>query len=117
MEKIKLQSIIDITSNVIDEQFQILKERNSQYGESYNKVGAILQILFPDGIEIKTKEQHQQFDLLKQAIGKLTRFSHQFPNEIHRDSLMDAVNYINLLLAVIKQKKQADEYIKSTTTL
>lgn len=113
MEKIRLQSIIDISSSIIDEQFQILKERDSQYGASYNKVGAILQILFPDGIEIQTKEQHQQFDLLKQVIGKLARLSHKFPTEIHRDSLIDAGNYINLLLAVIEQQKQAHRFIES----
>jgi hypothetical protein len=75
-----------------------------------------MQILFPKGIFIGEKEQQQQFDLFKQVVGKLARFSHQFPNEIHRDSLIDAGNYITLLLGVIEQKQQVDKYVNSLTT-
>jgi hypothetical protein len=116
MEQIKLESIQEIVENIQKEQMQILKQRNSEYGQSYKKVGEIMQILFPKGIFIGEKEQQQQFDLFKQIVGKLARFSHQFPNEIHRDSLIDAGNYITLLLGVIEQKQQVDKYVNSLTT-
>jgi hypothetical protein len=116
MEQIKLESIQEIVENIQKEQMQILKQRNSEYGQSYKKVGEIMQILFPKGIFIGEKEQQQQFDLFKQVVGKLARFSHQFPNEIHRDSLIDAGNYITLLLGVIEQKQQVDKYVNSLTT-
>lgn len=113
MEQIKLESIQEITENIQKEQLQILEQRSSEYGQSYKKVGEIMQILFPKGIFICEKEQQQYFDLFKQVVGKLARFSHQFPNEIHRDSLIDAGNYITLLLGVIEQQQQMDKYIKS----
>jgi hypothetical protein len=113
MEKTTLKSITQIVNDVICEELEIFKERDSQYGESYNKVGSIMQILFPNGISIYTKEQHQQFDLLKQVVGKLSRFSHKFPQETHRDSLIDAANYTNLLIGVIEQKQLIDKYLKN----
>lgn len=116
MEQIKLESIQEIAENIQKEQMQILKQRNSEYGQAYKKVGEIMQILFPNGIFIFEKEQQQYFDLFKQVVGKLARFSHQFPNEIHRDSLIDAGNYITLLLGAIEQQQQMDKYIKSITT-
>jgi hypothetical protein len=109
----EIKTIIEIANSIQKEQIEILTERDSQYGQAYNKVGSIMQILFPYGITIYTTEQHQQFDLLKQVIGKLARFSHQFPRGIHRDSLIDAGNYINLMLANVEQKKQSKEYINS----
>lgn len=116
MEQIKLESIQEILENIQEEQMQILKQRHSEYGQAYKKVGEIMQILFPNGIFIFEKEQQQYFDLFKQVVGKLARFSHQFPKEIHRDSLIDAGNYITLLLGAIEQQQQMDKYIKSITT-
>jgi hypothetical protein len=109
----EIKSIIEIANSIQKEQIEILTERDSQYGQAYNKVGSIMQILFPNGITIDTTEQHQQFDLLKQVIGKLARFSHQFPSGIHRDSLIDAGNYITLLLANVEQQKQSKKYMDS----
>lgn len=82
------------------EEFEIIEERNKIYGNSFEKVGQILAILFPDGIKINSEIDHIKFDLLKNLVGKITRFSNNFPAEFHKDSIIDIANYATILLSV-----------------
>lgn len=82
------------------EEFGIIEERNRIYGNSFEKVGQILAILFPDGIQINSEVDHIKFDLLKNLVGKITRFSNNFPSEFHKDSIIDIANYATILLSV-----------------
>ena len=111
----RIMSIEEIFPEKQLEQLNVFKERNSEYGNSYEKVGEILQILFPKGITIKDKDSHQFFDLFKQALIKLVRFcyNNQFVIEnFQKDSLIDAVNYLNILLSLYEQKIQIKNFLK-----
>lgn len=81
------------------------KERNALYGANYVKVGEIMAILFPDGITVKTVDDHVRFHLLTWMIGKLTRMT---PNW-HKDSIHDLPVYGALLEGWIKHVEKGKD--------
>ena len=67
-------------------------ERNAVYGDNYAKVGKIMRVLFPEGLELKTEADHNKYHLFSLAIVKLTRYAANY-EEGHKDSLLDQINY------------------------
>lgn len=80
---------------------EIFLQRNAEYGDNWSRVGAIMDILFPDGIDLDTKADHDKYHLFSLAIVKLTRYSHNY-HEGHEDSLKDCANYLMMVLALDK---------------
>lgn len=74
------------------------KERNKLYGSNYLNVGEAMKAFFPNGVELKTSNDHVRFHLFCWIVGKLTRYANQW-DEGHQDSIHDIVVYAAMLEA------------------
>lgn len=82
----------------LNEALQIVKEREAIYGESGHDVtGKVMEILFPDGIHLRTAEQHVHYQLFVDTLRKLVRYSKNFQKGGHRDSSFDCGVYALIL--------------------
>jgi len=50
-------------------------DKNHDYGDSWRKTGALLTVLFPKGVEIRTEFQHSAYGLLIRILDKVCRLS------------------------------------------
>ena len=76
---------------------ELFEERHALYGPAYKKVGVILAVLFPQGVTLKTLEDHNRYHLLGWIIGKLVRYASNFETGGHDDSIKDAGVYCAML--------------------
>lgn len=94
---------------------EIYEARNLLYGDNYKRFGAIMQLLFPKGIELVSPSDFNRMGVFVQIVSKVTRYAEQFKNGGHRDSLDDAAVYAQMLaeldedLAKEKASKQEEE--------
>jgi hypothetical protein len=72
-------------------------ERNAIYGDNWYKIGAVMNGLFPEGIHLKSIDDHVRFYYLMSIAQKLTRYSNNFHHGGHRDSIHDACVYAAML--------------------
>lgn len=76
----------------------LFEERNADYGNNYERMGAILMAIFPDGIPaIITVEDANRLNLMIDCLGKLSRYAHNFSRGGHLDSVRDLVVYAAML--------------------
>ena len=75
----------------------VYEERNKLYGDNYKRFGEIMHLLFPQGIGLMGKDDHNRFGILVQVVAKLTRYCEQFEKGGHDDSLLDMANYATML--------------------
>lgn len=73
------------------------KNKNKLYGESYKKSGQIKEILFPDGILLKTEKDFNRFAMMGAVLNKMIRYAAQFEKGGHTDSARDAIVYAAIL--------------------
>lgn len=67
------------------------RERNAKYKDNYQKVGAVMAALFPDGVQLRTADDHNFYHLFELMIVKLTRFVNS--GLTHADSIHDLAVY------------------------
>lgn len=77
----------------------LFAERNAVYKDNFRMVGKIMQAMFPEGIELKTPEDHNKFHLFMLAIVKLTRYAINYEGG-HKDSLEDMIVYLSMVAAL-----------------
>ena len=75
----------------------LYKTKNTLYGDSYKKTGELLEILFPEGIELKTAEDFNRFSVFTLILGKITRYSNHWDNTDVEDTLSDLSVYAMML--------------------
>jgi hypothetical protein len=75
--------------DLLQEALDTFKDRNTTYGSTYKNHGIIMRGLFPNGIELKSVEDHNRFALLVMIVSKLYRYSHNFSTGGHNDSIHD----------------------------
>ena len=75
---------------------EIKQDRSQAYGPAYIRQGDIMSAMFPEGLELKTQEEHVRYGLLGMIVSKLTRFANAFA-EGHQDSLRDMAIYCTML--------------------
>jgi hypothetical protein len=80
------------------------RERNAVYGDNYKRVGQVMLALHPDGIELKTKDDHELFHLWSLIIVKLTRFS--VSGLTHTDSIHDAAVYLAMCESILHNRNE-----------
>lgn len=81
----------------LEETVRVYEDRQKQYGDSYKLVGAIMDILFPEGLPGGTINQIRHH-LVGWMVGKLCRYVTSINN--HRpgdDSLKDLAVYAMML--------------------
>lgn len=78
----------------------IVEQKNKSYGDSFNKAGGILKILFPDGIN---PEQYTDVLSIARIIDKLFRIANN-KNAFGENPYEDMVGYA--LLGSLREKKE-----------
>jgi hypothetical protein len=93
----KPRTAADILAGAAD----TFRERNAVYRDNAVMVGQVMECLFPDGVTIKTKEDHHFYHLFELIIVKLTRFAN---SELrHKDSIHDLMVYAAMVENLVEQ--------------
>jgi hypothetical protein len=74
----------------------LFEQRASNYRDNHERLGGMLAAAFPEGIDLKTPEDHARFALLSLVLVKLTRYTVQWESG-HADSINDAIVYLAML--------------------
>lgn len=77
----------------------LYRERNAVYKDNYKHIGGMMAALFPDGITLRTPNDHVRFHLFVLAMVKVTRYTNNWKTG-HSDSAKDAAVYMAMLDAV-----------------
>ena len=51
------------TIKILEDATKLFKERSGQYGKNYERVGKIISILFPDGLDLKTEKDFERYHI------------------------------------------------------
>ena len=87
------------TKRVLQKALDTFHDRGSVYRDNHQRLGATIAALFPDGIEIKSADDHERFALIVLLLVKLTRYAVEWTNGGHRDSIHDCIVYAAMLEA------------------
>ncbi len=82
--------------NKLREAAKVFEEKNAEYGNSYQEHGKIMEVLFPDGVELMTPEDQNRFAIFTTMVSKMYRYAANW-EEGHDDSLLDISVYANML--------------------
>jgi len=86
-------------SKVFTEAFRIFQERNAVYGDATKRHGEILSAMFPDGLTLKGPDDFCRFAMMGAVIAKMNRYAQNFNEGGHRDSAIDPINMLAMLVA------------------
>ena len=78
---------------------QTYEQRNKVYGDNFKRVGGALKAMFPDGVKLKTADDHNRFQIFNLIVVKLSRYCVNW-QEGHQDSIHDAMVYCAMLEAI-----------------
>lgn len=92
--------------DILDAVRLLYKRKDAEYGNAYVRAGHILAVLFPDGIELKTVQDHNRYTLVAHIVGDLCRYTGQFECGGHKDSLDDLIAY-GAMLGLIDRTKES----------
>ena len=87
-------------ADVLQDGAKTFEERNAIYGDNFRVVPAVMQSLFPSGLTLVTYEDWMRLQFLMMDIGKTTRYTAQFYQGGHADSIHDKMVYAAMLGAV-----------------
>lgn len=87
-------------ADFLDEAAQTFRDRNAVYGDNFKRVGAVMAALFPDGITLKTEDDHNRFHIFALCVIKLTRYTQNWSKGGHPDSIHDNTVYSAMLEAI-----------------
>jgi hypothetical protein len=85
----------------------IYEERNKLYGDNYKRHGEVMNALFPAGVELQDRADHNRFGILTQVVAKLTRYCENFAKGGHPDSLDDMTVYTQMLQELDSEERAA----------
>jgi hypothetical protein len=86
---------------------ETFRERNKIYGDNYKSVGEVMMALFPDGIELSSKDQFNKWHLFELMVVKLTRFANT--NLSHKDSIHDAAVYAAMVESLMPEERKEND--------
>jgi hypothetical protein len=84
---------------------EINKSRGNSYGD-FKKLGRVLAAYFPEPMTIQGEEDWNRIALLIFSINKMVRYSVNFKNGGHKDSLDDAAVYAMMLQGMDEEPKK-----------
>ena len=90
------------------EMAKLFAERNAVYKDNFRMVGKLMEAMFPEGIELKTKEDHNKFHLFMLAIVKLSRYAINYQDG-HKDSIDDMIVYMSMVAALDAEAANANK--------
>ena len=91
---------LEISDTVLLKSFveanELFASRNAEYGNAFEKHGAVIESFFPDGVALKTEDDFKRFGLVNAIINKMVRYCRNFEHG-HPDSIADAAVYCHML--------------------
>lgn len=85
-------------ADVLGAAAETFRERNAVYKDNAGKVGEVMAVLFPNGVQLKTEADHKFYHLFELLVVKLTRFTNS--GLTHEDSIHDLMVYAGMLEAI-----------------
>ena len=80
-------------------------KRNLVYGDNYKLVGNVMAALFPEGVTLRTPEDHNRFHIFMLEIVKMTRYTENWDKGGHEDSMLDLSVYAAILVEIDREAK------------
>jgi hypothetical protein len=99
MEQIKKNIEARSPAYLLERGARTFREKNKLYGDNWKMVGKVMTALFPNGIELKTPEDHNRYHILMLKIVKLTRYAVNWKKG-HPDSIGDDMVYAAMLFSI-----------------
>lgn len=87
-------------ADLLSQAADTFRARAKVYGMNYLRVGNVMAALFPEGVTLKTPEDHVRFELLEAQVIKLCRYANNWNKGGHFDSSIDDAVYGVMLAAV-----------------
>ena len=89
----KTKSVPDALKHLAD----LYEKRNVLYGDDYKRHGERMMALFPNGVVLDTPDDFNRFAIVQMLSSKLGRYSYNFFEGGHVDSLDDLSVYAQML--------------------
>lgn len=89
----------------------LFAERNAVYKDNFRMVGKLMEAMFPEGITLKTADDHNKFHLFMLKIVKLSRYAINY-EQGHVDSSDDDIVYTAMVAALDEEARLAREATK-----
>ena len=74
------------------------RERNEIYGDCYKRQGEIMELFFPEGFSPESESDWNRMGILMKVVDKLIRYTSNFSEGGHEDSMHDISVYCQMLL-------------------
>lgn len=87
----------------------VFEERHAVYGDNYKKLGAVMAALFPDGITLKTVDDHNRFHLILLKVVKMTRYLENWNRGGHEDSMIDDAVYAAMVNEIDREISEREK--------
>lgn len=90
--------------DVLNEMAKTFRERSKVYGDNFKIVGNVMTALFPEGVNLVTADQFNQWHLFELIVVKLTRFANT--KLTHIDSIHDMAVYAAMIESALQHKER-----------
>lgn len=90
-DDIRAEKTTQTAADILEEAGRTFRERNAVYKDNAEVVGKVMAALFPNGVKLRTAEDHKMYHLFELVIVKLTRFTQS--GLTHTDSIHDLAVY------------------------
>ena len=97
-------------SKIMEEAIKTFEQRHKVYGDNYKLAAKALEAFFPNGLPLKTVQDHERFHIFMLIIVKLSRYSINW-SEPHQDSIHDAGIYSFMLETIDARHKEESSEI------
>ena len=85
---------------VMEDMLATFRERGKLYGDNYLRIGHVLAAMFPNGVLLRSAEEHNRYHLYLMMMVKMTRLA---TTELtHEDSAHDAAVYSAMLAGMLR---------------
>lgn len=96
-------------ARVLEQAAKTYRQRHEVYGDNFRKVGAVMAALFPEGIALRTEDDHNRFHIFMLEVVKLTRYVENWSKGGHEDSQLDLSVYAAMLVQIDREINLAEE--------
>lgn len=84
---------------VMEMMLSTFKERGKIYKQNYLLIGEVMETMFPDGVVLKTAEDHNKWHLFLMTMIKATRLANTHLQ--HEDSGLDMAVYASMFAGML----------------
>ena len=85
-----------------------MRDRDAMYGGTDDLHAAAMAAIFRGKIEIRTADDFRRFSLINMMVLKLTRYTANYQEGGHEDSITDLINYSAALAEVDAEMRRKD---------